>query len=104
MKTLKTVETTTAVDCDWPEDLLRADGLNDAIIGVVQQFNKRLICYDREKVLAILVRRDGMNYSEAEEFFEYNIQGAWVGEGTPAFFVPVSEVAELSDLEVGADV
>ena len=28
---------------------------------------------------------DGMSIEEAEEFFEYNQLGAWVGETTPVF-------------------
>jgi hypothetical protein len=28
---------------------------------------------------------DGMTYEEAEEFYEFNTLGSWVGDGTPAF-------------------
>jgi len=27
-----------------------------------------------------------MSYDDAEEFFEFNMLGAWMGERTPAFF------------------
>jgi len=33
----------------------------------------------------VLVARDGMSMEEAEEYFEYNVQGAYVGEDTPIF-------------------
>lgn len=70
-----------------PEALL-ADGFEDALIGHVQQFNKGpLALYDREKCIGILMERDGMDRDSAEEFFDFNVQGAWVGEGTPAFAV-----------------
>ena len=29
--------------------------------------------------------RDGMHEDEAEEYFEFNVTGAWVGHGTPVF-------------------
>lgn len=67
-----------------PEALL-ADGFEDALIGVGQQFNKALAVYDRQKCIEILMERDGMSDEEAVEYFEYNVTGAWVGEYTPIF-------------------
>lgn len=67
------------------EDLLVADGLDDALLGIGWQFNKRIAVYDYHKCLQILVERDGMTRDEAVEFFEFNVVGAWVGEGTPVF-------------------
>ena len=31
------------------------------------------------------MERDGMDIEEAEEYFEYNVQGAYVGKETPVF-------------------
>lgn len=67
-------------------DALLAGGFEDAFIGTVTQFNKTLACYDRQKCIDILVKRDGMDHDEAEEFFEFNCVGAYVGENTPCFF------------------
>jgi hypothetical protein len=66
-------------------DLLKADGLDDAIIGVVQRMGIQAICYDEDKVIEILMERDGMTYEEAIEYFDFNIAGAWVGDSTPFF-------------------
>jgi len=66
-------------------DLLKADGFDDAILGVVERIGTQAICYDQDKVIDILIERDGMTYEEAIEYFEYNIAGAWVGESTPFF-------------------
>ena len=66
-------------------DLLKADGFDEAIIGVVERIGVQAICYDQEKVIDILIERDGMDYEEAVEYFEFNIAGAWVGESTPFF-------------------
>ena len=68
------------------EDALLADGFEDALVGFVTQFNKTVALYDREKCIQILMR-DGLTETDAEEFFEFNTQGAWVGENTPAFAV-----------------
>ena len=66
-------------------DLLKADGFDEAIIGVVQRIGVQAICYDEDKVLEILMERDGMTLIEAMEYFDFNIAGAWVGESTPFF-------------------
>jgi hypothetical protein len=75
----------------WAEEreitVLTADGFEDALVGVVGQFTHHIAVYDREKCLAILVERDGMDLEQAEEFFAYNVEGAWIGPGTPAFLV-----------------
>jgi hypothetical protein len=68
---------------EYPE-LLKADGFDDAILGVVQRMGIQAICYDQDKVINILMG-DGMTYEEAVEYFEFNIAGAWVGESTPFF-------------------
>ena len=63
---------------------LTADGLDDAVLGIGYRCSKEpLLVYSVDKVIEILVRRDGMTPDEAREFFEFNIGGAWMGEGTP---------------------
>lgn len=64
-------------------NLLKADGFDDAIIGVVERIGVQAICYDQEKVIEILMK--DMTYEEDVEYFEFNIAGAWVGESTPFF-------------------
>jgi hypothetical protein len=66
--------------------VLLADGLDDAFIGIGCAFNAVPVAiYDRDKVIEILMTRDVMTYEEAWEFFEFNISGAYVGESTPIF-------------------
>ena len=64
-------------------DLLKADGFDEAVIGVVERLGTQAICYDTEKVIEILMR--DMSEEEAWEYFQYNIAGAWVGDHTPFF-------------------
>ena len=66
-------------------EALVADGFDEAIIGMARQFNQTLVVYDEDKCLEILVLRDQMTPEEAEEFFEFNVVGAYVGDHTPIF-------------------
>jgi len=67
-----------------PEVLL-ADGFEEALMGTAQVFSKTVALYDREKCIQVLVKRDGMSREDAEEYFDFNVTGAYVGEMTPAF-------------------
>ena len=54
--------------------MMIADGYDAAIIGVARRCGQPdLIAYDLEKIIEILVKRDGMSYEEAVEYFEFNI-------------------------------
>lgn len=69
---------------DFP-DALFADGLDGAIIGVARRCGQPpLVAYSVTKCLEIFVAQ-GMTEEEAEEFFEFNVVGAWVGPNTPTF-------------------
>jgi hypothetical protein len=68
-----------------PEALL-CDGFDEAIIGMAERINlSHVVAYDVDKMLEIMVERDGMTYEEAIEYFDYNILGAWMGEYTPVY-------------------
>ena len=64
------------------------DGLDDAIVGVTEEFgNGRRVLYSADKILNILMERDGMTWHEAVEFYDYNILGLHAGEQNPVFLV-----------------
>jgi hypothetical protein len=68
-------------------EMMKIDGHDEAILGVVNRFGQDpILCYDYEKVISQLVT-DGMSMEEAVEWFDFNIIGAWVGDGTPCFIV-----------------
>jgi len=46
------------------------------------------VIYDRDVVMEIL-ERDGLDKEDVLEFFEYNIEGAWMGEQTPGFLIKI---------------
>jgi hypothetical protein len=80
MKTLKEkVEDMLGED----ENVLLADGFDDAFVGIGRQFGRPIAIYDRTKCIDIL--QEDMSEEEAEEYFQYNVEGAWVGENTPIF-------------------
>ena len=66
-------------------EMLLADGFEDAVIGYVQVFSKTVALYDRTRCIEILMKRDGMDYESANEFFDFNVTGAYAGSLTPAF-------------------
>lgn len=71
-------------DICGPDDMpLKADGFDEAIIGL--NLNNLSLIYDHEKIIVILMERDGMTREEAYEFFDYNILGAYVGDRTPIY-------------------
>jgi len=73
-------------------EALLANGFEAALIGYVERYGQELIAlYDREKCIQILMERDGMTEEGAEEFFEFNTIGAWVGDMTPAFATLIRE-------------
>jgi len=60
------------------------EGFDDALMGKVRRFNCEFAVYDYQKVISIL--SCDMSRPEAEEYFEYNIVGGWLGDETPGFF------------------
>lgn len=65
--------------------LLTADGFEDALIGIGTRFRHDVAIYSYEKCLQILMQRDGMSYETAEEYMDFNVTGAYVGENTPVY-------------------
>lgn len=73
------------------EEMLFADGFDDAILGYFRRCGQNpVVVYDREKCISILLDC-GLSEEDAEEHFEFNVVGAWVGDRTPAFLVRVQE-------------
>lgn len=67
-------------------EFLLADGLEEAFIGVVYGKSRNPVtCYDRAHCISVLMMRDEMTEDEAEEFFSFNVDDAWIGPHTPMF-------------------
>tara|TARA_R110001583_G_scaffold112446_1_gene261839 strand:+ start:929 stop:1213 length:285 start_codon:yes stop_codon:yes gene_type:complete len=67
------------------------DDFEDAFVGFAQRCGQpRLAVYDRHICVAILVEEHGMDIQEAMEYFEFNVDGSWVGNDTPLIFNKMS--------------
>jgi hypothetical protein len=82
------------VDENLDSEMLMADGFDDALIGYAHSPGRGYTAvYDAERCIQILVAQ-GMSEDEAGEFFEFNTEGAWVGNGTPVFLRRIPDDSE----------
>ena len=78
--------------------MLKADGFDEAFLGVAQRIGMEdVIAYDKDQCIAILCKRDGMDYEEALDFFNFNVIGSWVGEKTPLFVKRYGSMKEFEE-------
>lgn len=76
------------------ENTLLMDGFDEAFIGFSRRINEPILaCYSYDKMIDVLIKRDGMEYEEAMEYVDYNCVGAWVGEQTPIIVMPMTDFA-----------
>lgn len=75
----------------YPETIV-LNGYDECILGVVDRFgfDQPVILYSTRKIVDQLVD-EGMSEEEALEWFHYNMIGAWVGDGTPAFALDLDD-------------
>jgi hypothetical protein len=75
-------------------EALYADGLEEACIGHTEiykthprggKYKLSLAVYSKQKIIKLLIERDGMTNEEAEEYAEYNIYSAYMGDHTPLY-------------------
>lgn len=59
-----------------------ADGFDNALMGYSSDMR---VIYSADQIVKTLVERDGMTPDEAIEFFNFNIECAYVGEYTPIY-------------------
>ena len=62
-------------------EFLKADGLDEAIIGYDDQTGR--LIYSMSKNIDILIINDEMTEEDALEHYYYNIHGGYLGEKTP---------------------
>ena len=72
------------VDEHADDEMLVADGLDAAIIGVSESMEP-VVVYDWDKCIEIFRERDGMTEEDAMEYMSFNVTGAYVGARTPIF-------------------
>jgi hypothetical protein len=75
----------TLENCLYDDETVQlADGFEDAFVGIGRQFGKPMAVYNKLKCIELLIK-EGMSEEEADEFFSFNVESAWVGENTPIF-------------------
>ncbi|MEB3198845.1 MAG: hypothetical protein VKP62_16760 [Candidatus Sericytochromatia bacterium] len=75
---------TAAIQSHDPE-ILQMDGFSLAFIGIEETCGQPArAVYSYERMVELLVERDGLTYEDAVEYVEYNCVGAYVGPRTPA--------------------
>ncbi len=66
--------------------MLEPKYFDKAIVGVIHRnHHPQAICYDTNKCIKLLAKYGNMSEEDAAEYFDYNTQGAYVGEHTPVF-------------------
>jgi hypothetical protein len=89
LKTIKLQPLTDALKDElgelYGDDLLLADGFEDAFLGVGLQAGAPFAIYSRPACIEILIRQQKMEPDWASEYFEFNTACAYVGPNTPIF-------------------
>lgn len=72
------------------DDIMLADGCEDAFIGVANTLNGFVAVYSTDRLIGKYMKEDMMDFDTAEEYVQFNIIGSYVGEKTPIFieFIP----------------
>jgi len=63
-------------------DILKADGFDDAVIGIDESVEPLRLVYSVKKVIKNIMS-DGASREDAYEHFEFNLAGSYMGPGTP---------------------
>lgn len=77
------------VEYYYDEEILKADGFDEAVIGIEQ--NTMRLVYSVKKCIEILTLQ-GMSVEEAIEYFDFNTKGSYVGEKTPIWCDDMFEI------------
>ena len=71
---------TQIIENHYDEEFLKADGFDDAVIGVCYNSNRLIYSYTKCKQILI---DEGMDEMDAIEHLSYNVINSYVGEKTP---------------------
>lgn len=65
------------------------DLFDPCVVGVCAQTGRAI--YDVEKMIKAFSESNGCPDEESEEYIQYNILDAYLGEGTPIYLYPISK-------------
>ena len=76
---------------DTGEPLVVFDGLDDAIVGIMQSYTKPTrVIYSYDKIITLLINQ-GMSYDEALDYFGFNIECLYAGPHTPGILYDLED-------------
>ena len=81
-------------DNNWKGNAMkRWTDLDKAIIGTTMTYQEgervAVFVYSGDKIISILMERDGMEWDDAMDFVDFNIEGAYTGKDTPLILWPI---------------
>lgn len=78
--------------------MLKADGLDKAIIGVAHRCGEpTVVAYDIERCIEAVQKELDCEIWEAIEYFNFNVLGSYMGEHTPLFIERVDGIKGLEE-------
>ena len=82
------------------QPMVLPNNFGKAFMGYVECFGGNLLAvYCKDTILSVLQKKDKMSYEDAMEYFNYNIAGSWVGNGTPLYLERCSMDAFMDIVE-----
>ena len=78
--------------------MMTADGFDEAIVGSITSYGRgETVLYSTQKILDIMMERDGMTEEDAMDFFHSKVIGSYNGDAMPAFLNDHVEPLEFDD-------
>ena len=72
--------------------------MDAAVIGYIDRCGEGpIVIYSEVKMMKIFMKRDGMTADEASEYISFNVEGGWLGKGTPGLLhrATMDEIDEM---------
>ena len=105
----------TFMDMRWVDELVDVSGIEILLIGGNEEERASFApaflgllwaedgehahaVYSKDRILHIYMDRDGMDYESACEFFEFNVEGAYLGEWMP-LYIDTGEFFQQGSIE-----
>ena len=80
----------------YGEDLIFADGFDDAIIGVATGFDSARVVYCYASMIEVMMKDNNISYEDALDWIEYNTLGSYIGKNTPIYVMGIDDEQDKS--------
>ena len=72
--------------------LLEPPAYDAAIVGIVERINLQAVAYDATALVRIIAEVNGWPHEDAQEWFDVNTSGAYMGAHSPVFLYKTQEL------------